>query len=363
MKTALITGSSGLVGSECVRHFDKLGWRVYGLDNNARADFFGVDGDTTGNLERLLSETGLRHCRVDIRDRAAVAREVKDARPDLVIHAAAQPSHDLAASRPFDDFETNANGTLNLLEAARQYCPDAPFCFLSTNKVYGDVVNEWPRVELPTRHDWMPLAPYVVTKNGADEYTYLDQCIHSLFGCSKLAADVLVQEYGRNFGLPTVCFRAGCLTGGAHAGAEQHGFLAYLAKCCREGRRYVIYGHEGKQVRDNLHAFDVARACEEYAKAPRPGEVYNLGGGRANSVSVLEAIALIEQAMGKRLDWEYRAEPRKGDHACWITDTSKFRSHYPAWDVTLSLQDIIAELCECTSERSASTCPSAAPCR
>ncbi len=339
---ALVTGSSGLVGSECVRHFAALGWEVHGLDNNGRADFFGRAGDTAPNLARLRADVpAFVHHKADVRDRHAVALLVRELRPDLVIHAAAQPSHDLAASRPFADFEVNAAGTLNLLEAARAHAPEAAFVYLSTNKVYGDAPNELPVSESRTRfehrrglYEW----------EGFDETLRVDASTHSLFGCSKLAADLYVQEYGRYFGMNTACFRCGCLTGGAHAGAEQHGFLAYLAECCRAGRPYTVYGHKGKQVRDQLHAHDVARACEEFYKSPRSGEVYNLGGGRANSVSVLEAIGLLEAATGRELRWEYADRPRKGDHIVYVSDTTKFRSHYPGWTVTRSLADIVREL-------------------
>jgi CDP-paratose 2-epimerase len=348
MPTVLITGSSGLVGSACVRHFDALGWKVYGLDNNQRLAFFGADGDTDDNAARLA-----RECRnftgfdVDIRAGKWLAGVVRNLHPDLVIHAAAQPSHDYAAAHPFEDFEVNAFGTLNLLEAVRQHVPYAVFVFLSTNKVYGDAPNLAELEELPTRWDfksfhWPGAGSFLA--EGIDEICPVDQSTHSLFGCSKLAADLYVQEYGRYFGLRTCCLRCGCLTGSAHAGTEQHGFLAYLARCVREGRPYTIYGYKGKQVRDQLHAHDVARACEEFCNAPRAGEVYNLGGGRANSISVLEAIDAFQQATGKVLDYQYVDEPRKGDHVVWISDCRKFRSHFPGWQVTRSLGDIVAEL-------------------
>ncbi len=342
MTTALVTGSSGLVGSACVEHFSSLGWAVHGLDNGARLHYFGRDGDTSRTLSRLRES-----CRnftphvADVSDRRQVEAVFREHRFGVVVHAAGQPSHDYAAAEPRIDFEANALGTLNVLEAARLYAPEAAFVFMSTNKVYGDNPNLMATVELSTRFDYV----YGNAWRGFDETQDVDSCTHSLFGCSKLAADVYVQEYGRYYGMPTCCLRAGCLTGGAHAGAEQHGFLAYLARCVREGRPYTVYGHEGKQVRDQLHAFDVARACEEFARAPRPGEVYNLGGGRANSVSVLEAIALAERAAGKKLEWRYDPAARKGDHRVWITDTTKFRSHYPGWSVTRSLASIVGELC------------------
>lgn len=358
----LVTGSAGLVGSECVRHFARRGHAVQGIDSNARREFFGRDGDTRANLKRLAREVpGYSHYPLDIRDRPGVREAVRRARPSVIIHAAAQPSHDLAALRPFDDFEVNAVGTLNLLEACRQHCPEAPFIFLSTNKVYGDAPNELPLAEKETRFDYQWERRTACDRHGdtvdiddefgadpvagINERMRVDASTHSLFGCSKLAADVMVQEYGRYHGLPTVCFRAGCLTGGAHAGAEQHGFLAYLARCIKEGRPYRVYGYKGKQVRDNLHAVDVASACEAFASCPTSGDVYNLGGGRPNSLSVLEAICQIEDAARKKLAWEYVEQPRRGDHVCYISDTSKFRRDYPEWKVTRSLPQIIEELC------------------
>lgn len=342
MNTVLITGSSGLVGSECAFHFAALGWQVHGLDNNSRAEYFGSDGDTStreGFLCALENYTG--HAG-DIRATGAVARLISGIKPNLVIHTAAQPSHDYATDNPFEDFDVNALGTLGLLEACRRRAPMATFIHLSTNKVYGDACNRLPLVELPTRYDYRPDTP--AHKYGVGEWMSLDASLHSLFGCSKLAADAYVQEYGKYFGLHTVALRCGCLTGGAHAGAEQHGFLAYLARCCKEGRTYRIYGHKGKQVRDNLHASDVAKACELIAGNPRCGEVYNLGGGRANSCSVLEAIAEVEKRCGKRLAVEFIDEPRKGDHIVWLTDCRKFQEAYP-WEVSVPLGAIFDELC------------------
>jgi len=343
MPTVLITGSSGLIGSACVRHFSVLGWEVFGLDNNARAGFFGPDGDTTATKRRLRDKYGFVSWPTDIRDVGTVNQIVNSVKPNLVIHAAAQPSHDYAAAHPFEDFETNARGTLNLLEAVRQHAPEAVFVFLSTNKVYGDAPNSMALEELPTRYELTGMGNF--TRAGFDETLPIDQSLHSLFGCSKAAADLYTQEYGRNFGMKTVCLRCGCLTGSAHAGAEQHGFLAYLAKCCREGRKYRVFGYEGRQVRDNLHSMDIATACHEFYKNPRAGEVYNLGGGRANSISILEAIAEIEKRVGKRMDWEYLDSPRKGDHIVWLTDYSKFQSHYPGWQVRVSLPEILDEIC------------------
>ena len=341
MKKALVTGSSGLVGSEMVVTLDELGWAVHGVDNNMRRDFFGPDGDTTANLTRLVGATEhFEHHELDVRDRVGVGRLFDDVRPSLLMHCAAQPSHDLAARRPFDDFDVNAVGTLNLLEAARASCPESPFVFLSTNKVYGDAPNELELVELETRYDYADPG----SRDGIDETCRIDATLHSLFGASKAAADLLVQEYGRYFGMPTVCFRGGCLTGSNHASAELHGFLAYLARCVLEGRTYRIYGYKGKQVRDNIHASDVCSAALAFAAAPRPGAVYNIGGGRENSVSILEAIARLEELTGRTLDAQYVDEPRRGDHICYISDLSRLRSDYPSWDVTVELEEILRGL-------------------
>ena len=343
MKTALVTGSSGLIGSEAVAFLDERGFRVIGLDNNMRRDFFGPDGDTTWNLERLTKVTShFEPHDVDVRDRDALLRILAEERPDLVVHCAAQPSHDLAASRPFDDFEVNAVGTLNLLEGARQSCPESPFVFLSTNKVYGDAPNELELVELESRYDYADPA----YADGIDESMRIDSTMHSLFGASKVAADVLVQEYGRYFGMPTVCFRGGCLTGPHHSGAELHGFLAYLARALRDGQTYRIYGYKGKQVRDNIHSHDVCTAMMAFYEAPRVAAVYNLGGGRANSVSVFEAIGRLEERFGRTLQREYVDEPRRGDHICYISDLGRLRADYPGWDVTISLDEILDQLAE-----------------
>lgn len=340
-KKLIVTGSSGLIGSECVAHFDALGWQVVGVDNNMRRQFFGPDGDTLWNLERLrATTTRFTHHDRDIRDRAFIDELLRDTRPDAVIHCAAQPSHDLAAQMPADDFEVNANGTLNLLEATRRHAPEAVFVFMSTNKVYGDAPNSLPLVELETRWDFARESD----RAGIDESMSIDQSMHSLFGVSKVAADVMTQEYGHYFGMRTVCLRGGCLTGPAHSGARLHGFLSYLVKCVLRGEKYTIFGYKGKQVRDNIHSVDVCRAIEAFLANPRPGEVYNLGGGRGNSVSVLEAIARIEALTGKRLEWEYSDRHRAGDHICYYTDLSKFRSHYPAWDITRSIDDILEEM-------------------
>src|SRR5689334_23180828 len=340
MRTAIVTGSSGLIGSEMVAYLDTRGWRTHGVDNNMRRDFFGPEGDTTPNLERLLRGTRrFTHHALDIRDREAMLRLFEEHRPDLVVHCAAQPSHDLAARRPFDDFEVNAVGTLNLLEAARRNAPDAPFAFMSTNKVYGDGPNELPLVELDTRWDYADPED----RHGIAENFRVDSTMHSLFGASKLAADTMVQEYGRYFGMPTVCFRGGCLTGPHHAGTELHGFLAYLAHAVRAGIPYRIYGHKGKQVRDNIHSFDVCAAIEAFAEAPRVAAVYNLGGGRGNSVSMLEAIARFEDVYARKLDAQYVDEARRGDHICYISDLRRFQADYPGWELTKTLAAIVDE--------------------
>ena len=341
MKKVLITGSSGLIGSEAVTFFDEQGWEVHGVDNNMRREFFGPDGDTTWNLERLRQSTRhFTHHNLDIRHREAMLTLVQDQRPDLIIHCAAQPSHDLAKDRPFDDFEVNAVGTLNLLEAVRRYCPESPFIFMSTNKVYGDAPNEKPLVELETRWDYAKTEDH----EGIDETCRVDACLHSLFGASKLAADIMVQEYGRYFDMPTVCFRGGCLTGPNHSGAELHGFLAYLARAVKEGRTYRIYGYKGKQVRDNIHSCDVCTAFLAFYNNPKPAAVYNLGGGRANSVSMLEAITRFEELLGKKLHAEYIEQNRIGDHICYISNMSRFRHDYPTWEISKSLDEIFEEL-------------------
>ena len=339
-RIALVTGSSGLVGSETVAFLDAHGWTVHGLDNNMRAGFFGPDGDTRATLERLRATTSrfVSHD-FDVRDRAAVAALMDELRPDLVVHAAAQPSHDLAASRPFDDFEVNAVGTLNLLEAARNSCAESPFAFLSTNKVYGDSPNALALVELETRWDYADAAD----RDGIDESMSIDATLHSLFGVSKASADLLVQEYGRYFDMPTVCFRAGCLTGPQHAGVPLHGFLAYLSRAVRDGLHYQVFGYKGKQVRDNLHSLDVCRAIVAFAERPSVAAVYNLGGARENSVSMLEAIARFEELHGRRLDWEYVDEARIGDHICYISDVGKLRRDYPEWDVSVALDAIFED--------------------
>lgn len=342
MPRLLVTGSSGLVGSAVADHFCLLGWEVYGVDNNMRADFFGPAGDTRARGRRL--QEAHRHFHphpLDVRDRAAMDALVARVRPQVIVHSAAQPSHDLAAGRVFDDFDTNAGGTLNLLEAARRHCPEVVFVHLSTNKVYGDGPNRLPLDERPTRWEYADPAHL----EGIDEDFPLDASMHSLFGASKLAADVLVQEYGRYFGMYTCCLRCGCLTGANQSGVELHGFLNYLVRTAQDDRVYRVFGYGGKQVRDNLHAHDVARFVELFAAAPRVAERYNLGGGRANSCSILEAFAAVEARTGRPVRWEYLDRARAGDHVCYISDLRRVRAHYPEWSLTWSLDDIFDELC------------------
>ncbi len=350
MKKILVTGSSGLIGSEVCTFFAQLGWQVHGLDNNQRAVFFGPQGDTRWNQQRLqASLPSFQHHETDIRDRQAVLALLRQVQPDAIVHAAAQPSHDRAAAIPFDDFDTNAVGTLNLLEAVRQAVPEAPFVHLSTNKVYGDAPNEIPMVELPTRWDYADPA----YAHGIAENFRIDQSKHSLFGASKVAADVMVQEYGRYFGLPTACLRGGCLTGPNHSGVELHGFLSYLVRCNLEGRTYTIFGYQGKQVRDNIHAHDVANFCHEFIQAPRVGEVYNLGGGKANSCSILEAFDLISGISGRPMQYVYNNTNRIGDHICYYSDLRKMKAHYPKWDITKTLRDTFVEIYEAWRRRGA----------
>jgi CDP-paratose 2-epimerase len=341
MAKLLVTGSNGLIGSEMVQHFYELGWEVHGLDNNMRADFFGPQGDTRWNQHRLCQQfPKYTHHELDIRSRADVHTLLKQLRPAAVIHTAAQPSHDLAAMRPFDDFDVNAGGTLNLLEAMRQCCREAPLVHLSTNKVYGDAPNRIKLKELATRWDYDD-ADYM---DGISETFPIDQSKHSLFGASKLAADILVQEYGRYFAMPTCCLRGGCLTGPAHSAVELHGFLSYLVKINMTQGIYCVYGYQGKQVRDNIHAYDVARFAEEFIRAPRCAEVYNCGGGRDNSCSILEAFARVETLTGKPMRWQYVEKARDGDHICYISNLSKMRRHYPAWNLSKSLDEIFEDL-------------------
>ena len=337
----LVTGSSGLIGSEAVEHFDRQGHQVVGVDNNMRRVFFGAAGDTTWNLQRLKKATSrFEHRELDIRNREGIAALFKEIRFDLIVHCAAQPSHDKARDIALLDFDVNAVGTINLLEATRQHSPESVFIFMSTNKVYGDAPNEIPVKELPTRYDYAGPEDH----EGIDENCRIDRTLHSIFGASKVAADVMAQEYGRYFGLNVGVFRGGCLTGPGHSGVELHGFLSYLVKVAVTGQSYTVFGYKGKQVRDNIHSHDVIRAFEEFAKNPRPGEVYNMGGGRENSVSMLEAIDLIQEKTGNRIQWTYKDEARKGDHICYISDLRKFQNHYPGWRITRTLNSILEEM-------------------
>ena len=350
MNTLLVTGSSGLIGSEVVAFFAHSGWKVHGVDNNMRADFFGPQGDTRWNLGRLKQENpGFEHHELDIRNRQAVIELVATLKPNAIVHTAAQPSHDLAASRPFDDFDVNAVGTLNLLEATRLACPESPFVHMSTNKVYGDAPNEIQLNELSTRWDYADPS----YANGIPETFRIDQSKHSLFGASKVAADVMVQEYGRYFGMPTCCLRGGCLTGPNHSGVELHGFLSYLIKCNLEERTYRVFGYKGKQVRDNIHSHDVVQFMRHFIETPRRGEVYNLGGGRDNSVSILEAFALISEISGKPMKYEYLDQNRQGDHICYISNLAKLKAHYPGWDITKNLRTTFEEIHQSWLKRTA----------
>jgi CDP-paratose 2-epimerase len=341
MRKLLVTGSSGLIGSEVCTYFANQGWDVHGVDSNLRRFFFGAEGDTRWNQQRLeASLPRFTHHELDIRDRSGVLALIEALRPDAIVHSAAQPSHDKAAQIPFEDFDTNAVGTLNLLEATRQHAPDAVFVHMSTNKVYGDRPNTLNLVETETRYDYADDA----YAGGIAEDFPIDQSKHSLFGASKVAADVMVQEYGRYFDMKTACLRGGCLTGPNHSGVELHGFLSYLIKCNLIGRKYTIFGYKGKQVRDNIHSLDVARFMEAFIEEPRVGEVYNLGGGRGNSCSILEAFSLIEDISGKEMIYGYDDQNRAGDHICYISDLSKMKAHYPQWDISKSLADIFQEI-------------------
>lgn len=337
----LITGSCGLIGSEVALFFARQGFRVCGIDSNHRAVFFGPEGDTSWMLAHLKQRIpDYRHAAIDIRNRDELLAFVAGLKPDLIVHAAAQPSHDRAAAIPFLDFEVNALGTLHMLEAARQSCPESPFVYMSTNKVYGDRPNRIPLQELETRWDYADAG----FANGISEDFSIDQSKHSIFGASKVAGDVMVQEYGRYFNMPTCCLRGGCLTGPNHSGVELHGFLSYLIKCNTEGRQYTVYGYKGKQVRDNIHAEDVARFMFEFWKAPRVAEVYNLGGGKSNACSILDAFRMAEAVTGKPMEWRYVEANRVGDHICYYSDLRKMRTHYPNWDITIPLEKIFEQI-------------------
>ncbi len=335
---ALITGSGGLVGSECVRLLSEQDWDVTGVDNDMRRQFFGPQGTTSSVVEELKDAfPNYRHMPLDIRDRQGIRDLFERERPDFVIHAAAQPSHDKAALIPYDDFDVNAVGTLNLLVAARDFCPESPFCFTSTNKVYGDRPNTLPLIEQEKRYD------YAGGLDGIDESMSIDGCLHSIFGASKVAADVMCQEFGRYFNMPVGIFRCGCLTGPQQAAVELHGYLAYIIICAVTGRPYTIYGYKGKQVRDQIHCRDVARLFLEFYKRPKAAEVYNLGGGRANSMSILETIDLLS-GMGFDLRYQHHPENRIGDHICYISDLTKVRSHFPDWRMEYDLPKIVNEI-------------------
>jgi len=352
MGIALITGSAGLIGSEAATFFAELGLEVVGIENDMRSRFFGAEASTKWNQRRLKTDLGAkyRHAEFDIRDEEQINRLFGELGRgiEIVIHTAAQPSHDWAARDPHTDFSVNATGTLNLLEATRKFCPDAPFIFTSTNKVYGDTPNRLPLVELETRWEIEESHPYFV---GIDESMSIDQTLHSLFGASKVAADVLVQEYGRYFGMKTACFRGGCLTGPNHSGTALHGFLAYLMRCAATGRAYSVFGYRGKQVRDNIHSADLISCFDQFFKNPRSGEVYNIGGGRFSNASMLESIRLCEEITGEPMKIEYKEENRVGDHIWWISDTSKFRQHYPEWKQLYDVRDILQQIYERNVDR------------
>tara|TARA_B100002019_G_scaffold293262_1_gene319716 strand:- start:1457 stop:2503 length:1047 start_codon:yes stop_codon:yes gene_type:complete len=344
----LVTGSSGLIGSEVCCYFSNQGHQIHGIDNNQRAVFFGPQGDTSWRLKELKAALpSFSHHELDIRDRSKVLDIIKEIKPDAIVHTAAQPSHDKAASIPFDDFDVNAVGTLNLLESCRKACPDSPFVHMSTNKVYGDGPNSIKLKELESR--WEYNDPFF--ENGIPETFSIDQCKHSLFGASKVAADVMVQEYGRYFGMATCCLRGGCLTGPSHSGVELHGFLSYLVKCNLEEKTYNIFGYNGKQVRDNIHSEDVARFIECFLQAPRSGEVYNLGGGKANSCSILEAFQICEEFSGQKQKYEYLDENRIGDHICYYSDLTKIKDHYPEFEIKHSLASTIQQIVEAQNRR------------
>jgi CDP-paratose 2-epimerase len=344
----LITGSSGLIGAEAVRHFDKLGHQTVGIDNNMRAVFFGPQGDTSWSRNQLLRVTDrFRHFDIDIRDRTGLFELFKQESFDAVIHCAAQPSHDKASEIPLVDFDVNAVGTLNLLEANRQFSLESPFIFMSTNKVYGDAPNEIALVENVTR--WKFADPAYI--NGIPETVRIDQSKHSIFGASKVAADIIVQEYGRYFGMPTCCLRGGCLTGPLHSGVELHGFLNYLIKCNVTEQHYTVYGYKAKQVRDNIHSYDVVRFMEAFIQAPNTAAVYNIGGGFENSISMREAFHYAESITGKPMNWSYSEKNREGDHICYYSDLAQIRRDYPDWDITKNLRTIFEEIVEAWDKR------------
>jgi CDP-paratose 2-epimerase len=345
MAIALVTGSAGLIGAEASRFFTNQGLRVVGIDNDMRRYFFGEEASTQWSQEQLKANVpGYVHYDLDIRDGDALKKVFERFGKEivLVLHTAAQPSHDWAVREPLTDFTINANGTLQMLEFTRQFAPDAVFLFTSTNKVYGDTPNRLPLIELETRWEVEPSHPFAA--NGIDETMSIDGCLHSLFGASKAAADLMVQEYGRYFGMKTACFRGGCLTGPGHSGTKLHGFLSYLAKCAITGTPYTVFGYKGKQVRDNIHSYDLVNAFWHFFLSPRSGEVYNMGGGRHSNCSMLEAISICERLTGRPMNWSYAEGNRTGDHVWWISDVSKFRNHFPNWCQSYSVEDILAQI-------------------
>jgi CDP-paratose 2-epimerase len=351
MSVAVVTGSAGLIGSEAVRFFGRLGMKIVGIDNDMRKVFFGEEASTEWNRKSLESELpDYDHRNVDIRDYTAIKNIFEHFGKDisLIIHTAAQPSHDWAASDPFADFSVNANGTLNLLQATREYCPEAVFIFTSTNKVYGDVPNRLPLIEQETRWEIDSSHKYY---GGISEDMSIDQCKHSLFGASKVAADVLVQEYGRYFGIRTVSFRGGCLTGPNHSGTQLHGFLAYLMKCTVMGKPYTVFGYQGKQVRDNIHSADLIAAFYEFYQDPQVAAVYNIGGGRESNCSMLEAIHLCQEITGRDLEYSYSEDNRIGDHIWYVSDLSKFKQRYPSWSIQHNIKSILSEIYEKNLEK------------
>ena len=351
MSIAIITGSAGLIGSEASRHFAAKGMHVVGIDNDMRSVFFGEEASTSRMSELLKSSLqNYMHHSVDIRSRDEIFRIFQryGNEVSLVVHTAAQPSHDWAAREPFTDFGVNAVGTLTMLEATRLHCPDAVFIFTSTNKVYGDTPNKLPLCELESRWEIDPSHAY---SSGIDESMSIDNSMHSIFGASKVAADILVQEYGRYFGMKTACFRGGCLTGPAHSGTQLHGFLAYLMKCCVTRRPYQVFGYKGKQVRDNIHSYDLIQAFDAFFASPRSAEIYNIGGGRFSNCSMLEAIALCEEIASTEMEWTYKEGNRMGDHIWWISDLAKFQSHYPSWSQSYNVEGILRQSYELNAER------------
>ncbi len=352
MTVAIVTGSGGLVGSESVRQFARIGMEIVGVDNDMRRTFFGDEASTAWNIRQLQDELGDRyhHYEIDIRDREGIDRLFDRFGSDisLIVHCAAQPSHDWAAREPFTDFDINATGTLNLLEATRRHCPAAVFIFTSTNKVYGDTPNRLPLIEQETRWELDPSHPY---SNGIKEDMSIDHTLHSLFGASKVAADVMVQEYGRYFGIRSACFRGGTLTGPRHSATQLHGFLGYVMRCAMTGTPYTVFGYKGKQVRDAIHSNDLVRAFEAFYREPRVAEVYNIGGGRFSHCSVLEAIQMSQEISGREIDWSYSETNRIGDHIWWVGSNERFQAQYPNWTMEYNVERILSDIYEANVER------------